>query len=97
MSTRTPTASIRASTGASGRSICLVKFGETQLFHFRAQQGREPQQKIRALAWRAGKRAIQMAQNNLGKSVIRGGGPQKIGIKHGGVANARDGIRVAGR
>ena len=55
------TGAFHASEHRSQRKIDrVVQAGESHLFDFRAQHGREPQQEIRALAGRAGERAIQV-------------------------------------
>ena len=55
----------------------LVKLQEPLIFHFGAENGSEAQKKIGAFAGRAGKRAIQMSQDDFGEFVIRGGGAQQ--------------------
>ena len=92
-STRTPAASMRARTGGKRQVNLFVEVQQALLFHFGAKHRREAQQKIGAFAGRAGKRAIQMAQDHFGEFVIRGGGAQQVGIKHGGVADSGDGVR----
>ena len=64
-------------------------------FDFCAKDRRDAKKKIGAFARRTGERAIQMAQDDFGELVIRGGGAQQIGIEHGGVADSGDGVRGA--
>ena len=71
----------------------FVEVRKALLFDFCAKDRRDAKKKIGAFARRAGERAIQMAQDDFGEFVIRGGGAQQIGIEHGGVANSGDGVR----
>ncbi len=70
---------------------------EPLFFDFRAEHGCEAHQKIGAFAGSAGKRPVQMAEDDLGEGVIRGGGPEKIRVEHGGVAHSGEGSRGIGR
>ena len=74
----------------------FIKFGKILLFHFRAKQGREPQQKIGALARRARKRAVQMPQHRLRKRVVGRGRPQQIRIEHRRVPDSANAIWASG-
>ena len=71
----------------------FVEVHQALRFHFGAQHRRDAQKKISAFAGGAGERAVQMAQHDFGKFVIRGGGPQQIRIEHGGVADSGDCVR----
>ena len=86
---------MRARTARKRQVDFFVEVEEALRLDFRAKDGREAQQKIGAFAGSAGKRAIQMAQNDFSEVVLGGGGPQQIGIQHRGVADSGDGVAGA--
>ena len=61
------------------------------LFDLRAEHRSKAVQKLGALARRVREQGVEVAQDNVGEVVIRGGRTQQIGIKLRGVANAGDG------